>query len=852
VRIRRQPAGGCEADHGRLLHYLRRLGNTLRKGAVAGEVKGVQMIGEAAQAASYAFNIHAVPTGAAAAAVLFLGIATLTREYRSPAAIPFALITAAMLLWMTGSTIMYLSVSPIAADLWARFGTMGIVFTPTAALMFAATLVDAHIRLRRVIYGCVIISSIFLVTGWVSAHHISEVIPQWWGYYPHYGIVGTAFMVYVAAALGCSLTLLWREYQSAKTNSTRARRLRLVMIGIAGASMSGVDYLGTIGIPLYPIGFAPIFLLFCVLAYVTWNYRLCDITASLAGQRIIDTMTDALVVTDTTGTIKLLNPAACELLGATEEDLIESVFRPGQQLHRDNQTHAQLARGETLRDVETCYRHPNGDSLTLSMSASVLHEGEEPLALIYVLSDISSRKSAEERIHFLAYNDALTKLPNRLYFDENLSTAVHQAKLENRSVTVLYFDVDRFKRINDTLGHDAGDELLCSIANRLSILLDNHNVVSLDHSRPLGGMLARLGGDEFALALDDVNQIMEVRRAAQAVLDTFAEPFTIGDQDLFCSTSMGIAQFPRDGTDVHSLLKHADTAMYHAKDAGRNNFKFYNESMSPVTISRLDLESDLRKALERDQFEIHYQPQVDIRTGRIFGAEALIRWVHPERGMVSPAEFIPLAEEIGLMIPIGQWVLQEACLQAKSWHDAGFTQFKVAVNLSERQFRQNTLVLVVSQALAKSGLDPAALELELTEGTIMRNAEETVFTLTELKAMGMHISVDDFGTGYSSLSYLKRFPIDIIKIDRSFVEDITMDADDAAITASIIAMARSLKLDVIAEGVETMAQAHALRDKGCVYMQGYLFSRPLDASMMRQALETNAAETNEQNVVQLA
>lgn len=808
---------------------------------------------EVAQAAGYTFNVHALPTLFVAIVVVCLGYTTLVREIRSPAAMPFALITFAMFLWMVGSTMMYLSESVVAADFWARFGTMGIVYTPAAALLFTSAMISAEHRLRVVNYACVAISSLFLLSGWFSASHIVEVVPRWWGYYPVYGSTGFLFIFYVTAAIGFCLLQLWREHKSLERNRTHAKRLRLVMSGIAVASLSSADFLGTLGFEVYPVGFALILYLYCVLAYVTWTYRLCDITASVAGQRIIDTMTDALVVTDADGIIRILNPSACELLGTNEDELLGRDFRPGQQLQRDKETSRRMACGETLRDVETRYRHPNGDVMTLKMSASVLQEQDENLALIYVLCDISARKLAEERIRFLAYNDALTKLPNRLNFDERLTEALYEARVNNKNVTVLYFDVDRFKRINDTLGHDAGDELLCDVANRLSMFLDECNIVSLDSTRPLNGLLARMGGDEFALALENISQIMEIRRVAQGVLDAFSEPFVLGDQDVFCSSSIGIAQFPRDGDDVHTLLKNADTAMYHAKDAGRNNFKFYNESMSPVMISHLDLESDLRRALDMDQFEIHYQPQVDIRTGRIFGAEALLRWTHPERGPISPADFIPLAEDTGLILSIGQWVLQEACTQTKIWHDAGFSNFKIAVNLSERQFRQNTLVLVVSQALAKSGLDPAALELELTEGTIMRNAEDTVFTLTELKAMGMHISIDDFGTGYSSLSYLKRFPIDVIKIDRSFVMDITTDQDDAAITASIIAMTRSLKLDVIAEGVETMEQAHALRDRGCNFMQGYLFSKPLNASLMLDALERNASETSQtNNIIQLA
>ncbi len=802
--------------------------------------------------ASYAFSFHAIPTAMAALATLGVGAFTVLREGRSRASLPFAAVMAATLIWMLGATMLYLSAEQGVAAFWARVGTSGLVFMPAAALLFTVMLIEGRKALRRCAAVGVLVSSAFLITAWISPLHISAIAEYWWGYYPRYGPVGSLFMAYVGIALASCMYLLWRCRNTEPHGSVARRRISLLLTGLGVAAFSSLDYLATIGIPAYPIGFAPVLFLFAVLAFVTWNYRLLDITPALASQRIIDTMTDALVVTDSSGAIRLLNPTACRLLGDSEGALLGTAFQPGMQLQRDPETRTRLEAGETLHNLETRFRRRDGDLSTLNMSASVLLDRGMPLALVYVLRDITARKQAEDRIRFLAYNDALTKLPNRLFFDERLATLLHDAGRAGRTVTVLFLDVDRFKRINDTLGHDAGDELLCAVANRLSCLLESHDAATLDHSRPLGGVLARLGGDEFALALDDVTQIMEVRRAAQSIIDSFAEPFTLGDQDVFVGSSIGIAQFPRDGHDVHQLLKNADVAMYHAKDAGRNCYKFFNESMSPVTLSRLDLEADLRKALDRGEFEVHYQPQVDIRTGRIFGAEALLRWLHPERGMVSPADFVPLAEETGLIIPIGQWVLQEACAQAKTWHDAGFTNFKVAVNLSERQFRQNTLVLAVSQALARTGLDPAALELELTEGTIMRNAEDTVFSLSELKAMGMHISVDDFGTGYSSLSYLKRFPIDVIKIDRSFVMDICTDPDDAAITASIIAMARSLKRDVIAEGVETIAQAHALRDRGCNFMQGYLFSKPVNAGMMGKLLEINAVETSDSNVVQLA
>jgi diguanylate cyclase (GGDEF)-like protein len=457
------------------------------------------------------------------------------------------------------------------------------------------------------------------------------------------------------------------------------------------------------------------------------------------------------------------------------------------------------------------------------------------------VQDITERKLAEEQIRHLAYYDGLTGLPNRLLFGERLAQALATARRQGKMLATLCFDLDRFKRINDTLGHSVGDQLLRAVAERLRRSVRESDLLGWNEPRAEGEALARLGGDEFILAFAEVARVDDVARAARRVQELLAEPFRLGGHEAFVSASIGISVFPHDGDDAEALLKNADTAMYHAKDAGGNQFQFYAQSMNASALERLELENALRRGLERAEFRLHFQPQVDGPDGRVIGAEALVRWHHPELGLVAPGEFIPLAEESGLIVPLGEWVLRAACAQACAWRDAGLGLGRVAVNLSGRQFRQKNLLEVVRRILAESGADPQLIEIEITESVVMQNAEDTVGTLAALKAMGLRLAVDDFGTGYSSLSYLKRFPLDVLKIDRSFIRDVTCNADDAAIAKTIIAMAHSLRLEVVAEGVETAAQAAFLAAHGCQIMQGYLYGRPLPAEEFQARLSVAGA-----------
>ena len=436
-----------------------------------------------------------------------------------------------------------------------------------------------------------------------------------------------------------------------------------------------------------------------------------------------------------------------------------------------------------------------------------------------VASLLEDEREASElatvEIEHLAYHDALTGLPNRPLFIDRLIVALAQVGRVNHKLAVFFLDLDRFKDINDSLGHSTGDTLLKAVADRIRRCVRE------------GDTIARFGGDEFTLLIPRIDNIEDAAKIAQKIIETLKIPFMIAERELFVSTSIGISIYPSDGSDPETLVRNADSAMYRAKDQGRDNYQLYAPAMNARALERLSLENSLRKAISQNELVLHYQPLVDLSDKSIGGLEALIRWNHPELGLLSPAHFISAAEVSGLIVPIGNWVLLTACRQLKLWQKRIDPDLTVAVNLSARQFHQGNLTQEVLQALEQTGLHPGSLELEITESSAMQNAENSIHTLRELKALGVRISMDDFGTGYSSLSYLKRFPIDTLKLDQSFVRDVTTDRGDAAIVSAVISMAHSLDLKVIAEGVETAEQLAFLQKQHCDYIQGYFFSKPL-------------------------
>ncbi|HEY5800370.1 MAG TPA: EAL domain-containing protein, partial [Burkholderiaceae bacterium] len=485
-----------------------------------------------------------------------------------------------------------------------------------------------------------------------------------------------------------------------------------------------------------------------------------------------------------------------------------------------------VLRTQQVRSLDYILQHEDGP-----------HHFEARLALtgshevLGLVRDISERKRAEEQIRRLAYCDSLTGIPNRQAFLEMLERELARAKAGGKKFAVLFLDLDAFKRVNDTLGHSVGDRLLQAVSERLCETVRPRDVVSRVESEQGGHNLARLGGDEFTMLIPDLDSVDSALVVAQRIKDAMGKPFLIETHEIFVTSSIGISLYPDDGQDCDCLLKYADTAMYHAKSRGKNNAQLYSASLTRQIMSHARLEGGLRRALKNDELYLLYQPQVDVPSAAMVGVEALVRWKHPERGIILPGEFIPLAEETGLIVPLGEWVLRTACMQARVWQQGLAPScaqgLRVAVNLSARQFRAENLVQIVLSTLAETGLDPHLLELELTEGTLMDDANATVATMEQLRAAGVYLSIDDFGTGYSSMNYLKRFDVRALKIDKSFISGIPQDLENAAITQAIIAMAHGLKMAVVAEGVETAGQLDLLRRYGCDTVQGYYLGRPV-------------------------
>ncbi|RJF96813.1 EAL domain-containing protein [Noviherbaspirillum cavernae] len=484
--------------------------------------------------------------------------------------------------------------------------------------------------------------------------------------------------------------------------------------------------------------------------------------------------------------------------------------------------------GESFRDVIMYRLLPGGRPYYISVSGEPVVDNEgQFLGYRGVSREITEQKIAEERIQFLATHDGLTRLPNRLMFSELVNHAISTSQRHKRNFAVLFIDLDRFKFVNDTLGHEAGDRLLKEIAARFKQVLRASDV------------LARLGGDEFVILIQESEDSEQIAVVARRILSAALKPIMLMGQECRVTASIGIATFPEHGQDEQTLMKNADIAMYYAKEEGKNNFQFYSTDIKTLSLERLTLEANLRHAMEHDEFSLHYQAKLDLKKGSITGVEALLRWQNAELGSVAPNRFIPVAEETGMIVPIGKWVLRTACEQNMAWQRQGLPPICVAVNLSVRQFADENLLGDIAAVLAETGLAPHLLEIEITEGMVVHHPERAIKLLTAIKAMGVRLAIDDFGTGYSSLGQLKNFPIDTLKVDRSFIRDIATSADDKAITEAIIAMGKTLSLTVVAEGVETMEQEAFLREHACDEMQGYYFSKPIAADEFTALLKTH-------------
>jgi diguanylate cyclase (GGDEF)-like protein/PAS domain S-box-containing protein len=553
----------------------------------------------------------------------------------------------------------------------------------------------------------------------------------------------------------------------------------------------------------------------------------------------LNSIGESVFCTDISGNVSFLNSAAEKM---TRWSCAEAVGRPLAQVLRIKSANRELTPNPAeLAVSQNCIVHlasdcifgrRDGFEIPIEGSIAPIHNREGlATGAVVVIRDVSASRAMALQMTHLAEHDPLTGLPNRLLLNDRVKQAIALAPRHKKQVALLFLDLDGFKHINDSLGHSIGDKLLQSTGERLVKCVRSADTVS------------RQGGDEFVVLLSEVEHPEDAAITARRIIQAVAEPQSIDQHDLHVTTSIGLSLYPDDGLNAETLVKNADTAMYQAKENGRQSYQFFKTDMNVKAVERQSIEESLRRALDRQEFSLQYQPKIDLRTKRITGAEALIRWTHPTRGSVSPAQFIPVAEDSGLIVPIGNWVLHEACRQTRAWEKTGLPAVPIAVNVSALEFRQETFLEGIFGALRETGLDPKSLELELTESVLMKRAEFAASVLKELRARGIRVAVDDFGTGYSSLSYLRKFPIDALKIDQSFVRQITMAPQDTTIVSAIISMGRSLNLRVVAEGVETLGELEFLEAHQCDEAQGYYFSRPIPPEQFAKLLETGIRET---------
>ncbi len=568
--------------------------------------------------------------------------------------------------------------------------------------------------------------------------------------------------------------------------------------------------------------------------YAIIKYKLMTLSPSLIAENLFQTIIDSVILTDQKGIILSINPETQRLLGYTQKEL------GGEPLGRlflsdgesTNTSISELLNSCPIRNVETFMVSSAGVNIPIILSISECSDNYNTrIGFVLASKDVTEYKIAEGKIQYLATHDSLTGLPNRLMLSQILNHSIQTAKRHKRKLAVFFIDLDRFKIINDTKGHEAGDQLLQEIAMRYKQTLRAEDVVS------------RQGGDEFIILIEDFNKLSDLELVANNILASTYKPIVLLGDECRVTASIGISIYPQDGEDEQLLMKHADMAMYYAKEEGKNNFQFYSEDIQLQSAGRLAIETNLRLALERNELSLHYQAKVNFKTGIITGVEALLRWQNPHLGSVTPTQFIPVAEETGMIVSIGKWVLKTACAQNVAWQKQGLPAVCMAVNLSLRQLADNNLIDDIKAALNDSGMAPNLLELEITESMIMTNPTKMMDVLVRIKSIGVRLAIDDFGTGYSSLAQLKHFPIDTLKIDRSFIRNVPENAEDKAITHAIIAMGETLGLTVVAEGVETIEQMNYLKDQSCDEMQGFHFSRPIVpeqfADLLREQADTS-------------
>ena len=766
-----------------------------------------------------------------------LGVRVFRLDRRARLNILFFVLNITLFVW-SFSTALYISAqTEVACAAWYRISSVGSYFFIGSALHFFLFFTKQQKLLNRwwkylilyfpsIFFTFMEVAFDFYSDSYVLGQYGWVVIAQtdsiWFATSLMYIVGYIVACVILSARFGKTAGTIREKNQARVLHYTAAISLLigLIILVVSTVLVSDLPDITPISGAIWSVG----------IYYAIAKYKLLLLTPSYIAENLYETIADSVILANPLGEITNINPEAQRVLGYNESELIgfslEIIFKYDS---RSENNISELLKRCPVRGAETFMFTKTNEKTPVILSISeCLDQYKTTLGFVLASKDVTEYKKAEEKIQYLATHDSLTGLPNRAMFTQLLEHAILSAKRNNKMLAVLFVDLDRFKTINDTKGHDAGDQLLITIARRYQSALRAADVV------------CRQGGDEFVILIEDVHKPNDLKRVAGHIISTTYEPVVLLGDECRVTASVGISIYPSDGEDAQTLMKHADIAMYCAKEEGKNDYKFYSKDLQSVSMGRLAIERNLRLALERHELSLHYQAKVNFKTGAITGVEALLRWQSPELGNITPTQFIPIAEETGLIVPIGKWVLRTACAQNAAWQKQGLPAVRMAVNLSLRQLLDSNLPRDIEQALKDSGMDAEYLELEVTESMIMNDPRKMITILQQIKNMGVRLAIDDFGTGYSSLAQLKQFPVDTLKIDRSFIRNITEDSDDKAIAHAIISMGESLGLTVVAEGVETIEQLNYLKDQSCDEMQGFYFSKPVVADQFAELLKTKA------------
>ena len=747
-----------------------------------------------------------------AAAVVGLGLWVAIRERWKAVGMQFAALAFLVGIWLGCAGMVLLAAEPVAATAWARASYLGVALIPAAIYHFTARLLGRHREQQRTV-------ALLWGTGFVLAA-LAQATPfivqgvgyHPWGYFTRLAPPAVCVVILYLGVLLSVFALFARELRSREDGPYR-RRATAFCFAFGIASFSVFDFLPSFGWNVAPLGMVPVAAAMAMVAWAVSRYHLVDVTAGFAADKILETLQGAVLVCDLDERIRVANPAACVLLGYRRAELLGlrllDVIETPKNVGNASDT---LMRGGIVRDRPMIWRRRDRSRVEVEVSVSMMRdEIGAPAGMVFVAGDIADRDRAAQ-IEYQAFHDPLTGLPNRTAFTDRLETRLATAGLRNTRLAVLFLDLDGFKLINDSLGHSIGDRVLQTLARRLRRAVRD------------GDLVSRFGGDEFTVLLE-IGKPEDAEAVAHKLLAAVSEPVIVEGERLFVTASLGVALYPENGDASDALVRNADASMYAAKDLGRNNYQFCGHGLSERARTRLQLEAQLRQGLADNDFELHYQPIVELASGLVVGAEALLRW-NRDGELWLPDRFLPVAEQTLLIRPIGDWVLRTACAQGIAWQER-FGSFRIAVNVSSYHLAQPGIVDQVASLLESSGMPAHRLELEITEGTAMKDPERTRELLVRLKELGVRLALDDFGTGYSSLSYLQQFPLDTVKIDRSFVATLGQARGGLAIIRATLAMAQALGLRVTAEGVETTMQLELLRELGCHYAQGFGLGMPM-------------------------